>query len=198
MFRIDLLNDPLEQFQRWYEEAKQKNERELDAMLLATANASGRPSARVVLHKGIGKGGFLFYTNYYSNKSHDMMENPFVATVFYWPIIGKQVRVEGKVERLTREESESYFEARPYESKIGAWASEQSREIPSRDYLLSQYQKYCEMFPPQREVRCPEYWGGYRLIPDRVEFWISQAHRLHDRFAYLKKDNKWEIIRLAP
>lgn len=198
MFRIDLLNNPLEQFQRWYEEAKQKNEPKFDAMTLATASANAKPSARIVLYKGIIRGGFVFYTNYYSQKSRNMTENPQAAIVFYWPLIQKQVRAEGRVEQLTREESESYFATRPYESKIGAWISEQSQEIPSREYLLSRYKKYCETFPVEREVRCPDYWGGYCLIPDRMEFWIAQEHRLHDRFVYTKKNEEWEIIRLAP
>jgi len=198
VFRIDLLNDPLEQFQRWYEEAQLKSEPQPDAMLLATASAAAKPSARVVLYKGIAKKGFLFYTNYYSHKARDIAENPYAAAVFYWPLIQKQVRIEGQVELLTREESESYFSTRPYESKIGAWVSEQSQEIPNREYLLSRYKKYCETFPVEHEVRCPEYWGGYRLVPNRMEFWIAQAHRLHDRFVYSRRDAEWEIIRLAP
>ncbi|QTS83934.1 pyridoxamine 5'-phosphate oxidase [Coxiella endosymbiont of Amblyomma nuttalli] len=194
--QLDLLNDPLEQFKLWHDEAEENKLSDPDAMTLATANLEGKPSARTVLYKGITKGGFLIFTNYYSRKALELAENPYATWMFYWPSIYKQVRGEGYVERLTREESEDYFETRPYESKISAWVSEQSQEIPSREYLISRYKKYREKF--EDEVFCPEYWGGFRLIPNRMEFWIEQDHRLHDRFCYLKEKHQWKIIRLAP
>ena len=196
MFQLDLLDDPLEQFKLWYDESGRNKVSNLDAMVLATADVKGKPSARTVLYKGITKGGFLVFTNYCSRKALELAENPYAAWIFYWPDIYKQVRGEGHVERLTREESEAYFETRPYESQISAWVSEQSQEIPNREYLISRYKKYREKF--EDEVRCPECWGGFRLIPDRMEFWIGQDHRLHDRFCYLKENRQWRIIRLAP
>ena len=197
MFRLDLLDNPLEQFKRWYDEAGRNKISDPDAMVLATANLKGKPSARTILYKGIAKGGFLVFTNYNSRKALELAENPYAAWIFYWPDIYKQVRGEGYVERLTREESEAYFETRPHESQISAWVvSEQSQEIPSREYLISRYKKYREKF--EGEVRCPKYWGGFRLIPDRMEFWVGKDYRLHDRFCYLKENLQWRIVRLAP
>ena len=196
MFRLSLLNDPLEQFKLWYDEALRNEALHPDAMVLATADSQGKPSARTVLYKGISNGGFFFFTNYQSRKARELDENPQVAWVFYWPTIYKQVRAEGWVESLTREESENYFETRPYEIQIAAWVSEQSQEIPNREYLISRYKEYQENF--QSNVRCPKFWGGFRLIPDRMEFWIGQEHRLHDRFCYFKENQKWKIVCLAP
>lgn len=196
MFRLDLLSDPLEQFKLWYDEAIRHETLHPDSMVLATADSKGKPSARNVLYKGISKGGFLIFTNCHSRKAHELDENPQAAWVFYWSKTYKQVRGEGRVERLTQDESEAYFETRSYESQIAAWVSEQSQEIPDREYLITRYKKYQEKF--KDEVRCPEFWGGFRLIPDRMEFWVGQEHRLHDRFCYLKENQEWKIIRLAP
>lgn len=196
MFQLELLEDPLKQFKLWYDEAGRNKVKNPDAMVLATTNLKGKPSARTVLYKGITKGGFLIFTNYYSRKALELTENPYAAWIFYWPDIYKQVRGEGYVERLTREESASYFATRPYESQISALASEQSQEIPNREYLVSRYKKYREKFG--NNVSCPAYWGGFRLIPDQIEFWIGKDHRLHDRFCYLKENLRWKIIRLAP
>lgn len=197
MFQLNLLEDPLEQFKVWYDEAVRKEVRDPQAMTLATAKKA-KPTARIVLYKGITEGGFLIFTNYYSQKAIDLSKNPYAAWVFYWPEIYKQVRGEGRVEKLTHEESKIYFETRPYESQISAWISEQSQEVPNREYLLDRYKEYQKKFP--EKVRCPKFWGGFRLIPIRMEFWIGQEHRLHDRFCYLKeKENqKWRIARLAP
>lgn len=196
MHRADLAENPLEQFLQWFEEAKGHKEVAFDAMTLATADSEGRPSARIVLYKGITEDGFVFYTNYQSRKSIELEENPYACLVFYWPGIYKQIRIEGKVERITREESDHYFETRAHESKIAAWISEQSQEIPDRKHLLTRYKKYEKRF--DKEVRCPEFWGGYRLIPEHMEFWEGRDHRIHDRLCYLKENNQWKIIRLAP
>jgi len=197
MDKNDLLNDPLLQFKRWYEEIEKSSEESPDSMTLATVNVQGHPSARTVLYKGIDKGGFLIFTNYNSRKSKELMENPHAALVFYWPKVYRQVRIEGDVEKITKEESESYFKTRPYESKISAWISEQSKEIPNREYLLERHigaqQKFSET-----DIACPDFWGGFRLIPNCMEFWIGGEHRLHDRFCYIKKGNQWRIKRLAP
>ena len=196
MLQLDLLEDPLEQFKLWYDEAIQKEVRDPAAIVLATASLRGKPTARTVLYKGMTKGGFLIFTNYYSRKVSNLCENPYAAWVLYWPEIYKQVCGEGHVEKLTRKESGAYFKTRPYESQISAWSSEQSQEIPNRKYLLSQYKQYLEKFPGK--ARCPKFWGGFRLIPNRMEFWIGKEHRLHDRFCYLKENQKWRVIQLAP
>lgn len=191
------LSDPLEQLRQWYTQAVEASEPHPDAITLATANKEGKPSARVVLYKGSDEKGIFIYTNYKSRKAQEMLENPFAALVFYWSGLYRQIRIEGKVERLTVEESQQYFSSRPYESQISAWVSEQSQPIPNREYLLERYEKYHQKFKPG-EVKCPDFWGGFRIVPERVEFWMGQDHRLHDRFCYLKKQNSWEIIRLAP
>ncbi|QHG92565.1 pyridoxamine 5'-phosphate oxidase [Coxiella endosymbiont of Amblyomma sculptum] len=198
MFRSNFLDNPLEQFELWYKEAqKEHTADDPSAMTLATANSKGKPTARTVLFKGISGGGLLFFTNYYSRKAKDLSENPNAAWVFYWPKIYKQVCGEGYVKKLARKESETYFETRPYESQINAWISEQSQEIPNRGYLIDRHQKYRKNFP--EKVYCPEFWGGFRLIPIRMEFWIGKKHRLHDRILYLRQDDReWKIIRLAP
>lgn len=193
---IAFLEDPIEQFLLWYSDAVRKKVQDPAAMTLATVNLNGMPSARTVLYKGISKGGFLIFTNFHSRKAKDLFVNPYAAWVFYWPKIYKQIRGEGYVQKLTREESEAYFETRPYENKISAWVSEQSQEIPSREYLLNLHKKYQKKFP--EEVPCPEFWGGFRLVPIRIEFWIGRQFRLHDRFCYFKQDDEWRIIRLSP
>ena len=198
MSQIDLAADPLEQFKRWYAEAEKSSVSTLDAMMLATVDESCRPSIRVVLYKGLSKGGFVFYSNYHSRKGREIAENPNAALTFYWPDLEKQVRVEGKLSRLTRQESDAYFASRPYESQISAWVSEQSQEIKDRKHLLDRYKKYTTLFPEGTSVRCPEYWGGYRLVPEQIEFWIGREHRLHDRFVYKKAEKHWNIVRLAP
>ncbi|WP_423064147.1 pyridoxamine 5'-phosphate oxidase [Candidiatus Paracoxiella cheracis] len=198
MHKEDLLSDPLKQFEHWYEEARKSGEESPDAMTLATANAKGCPSARVVLYKGIDKEGFLIFTNYNSRKSKELLENPHAALVFYWPKLYRQVRIEGKVKKITKAESQHYFNTRPYESKISAWVSEQSQEIPSREYLLERHIEGQQKFAEGEEVTCPDFWGGFRLVPDRMEFWLGAEHRLHDRFCYEKVGEQWKIKRLAP
>ena len=166
-------------------------------MTLATADTRGRPSLRVVLYKGIDQGGFLIFTNYRSRKAKELFENPYAALVFYWPHVDKQVRIEGSIEKITQEESQKYFETRPFESKISAWVSEQSQPIPDREYLLARHRNYENEFE-RAGVCCPDFWGGFRLIPEHFEFWLARDHRLHDRFRYEKNGDSWEIVRLAP
>jgi pyridoxamine 5'-phosphate oxidase len=192
-----LLADPLQQLQQWYVEAVQQKEPHPDALTLATANKQGRPSARIVLLKDIDDKGVVIYTNYHSRKAQEMLENPFAALVFYWPGLYRQVRVEGRVEKVSAAESGKYFSSRPYDSQISAWISEQSQVIPDREYLLARHEKYQQKFPAGK-VPCPEFWGGFRIIPDCIEFWIGQSHRLHDRFCYRKKGPQWEVSQLAP
>lgn len=193
----DLLqSDPFQQFELWYQEAV-ANELDPNAMLLATADRQGRPSARVVLYKGMDANAICVYTNYRSRKAREMLENPQVSLVFYWPKLYRQIRIEGHAERMSAKDSEAYFLSRPYESQISAWASPQSEDIPDREYLIAQHQEVSERFAKEK-IYCPEFWGGFRINPEHFEFWIGREHRLHDRFYYSKSDQGWVITRLAP
>jgi pyridoxamine 5'-phosphate oxidase len=189
--------DPIKLFQLWLNDAMAAKLPLPEAMTLATATPDGRPSARMVLLKQVDHEGFVFYTNYRSAKAAQMDANPWAALVFYWPQLDRQVRVEGTVVRTTVEESREYFRTRPRESQIGAWTSAQSDVISGRD-VLEQRAKELEDLYCDREIDCPEYWGGYRLIPDRIEFWKSRPGRLHDRILYRLEGDRWSISRLAP
>jgi pyridoxamine 5'-phosphate oxidase len=167
-------------------------------MTLATATPDGRPSARMVLLKQVDENGFVFFTNYQSVKAEQLDVNPYAALVFYWNQLERQVRVEGSVTRTSAQESREYFQTRPRESQIGAWASAQSEIITSRD-VLEQRARELESLYLDREIDCPEHWGGYRLTPERIEFWKGRIGRLHDRILYQRaSDSIWTISRLAP
>lgn len=190
--------DPIKQFQTWFADAIEAKLPMPDAMTLATATPDGRPSARMVLLKQVDHDGFVFFTNYRSAKARELDANPYAALVFYWVQLDRQVRVEGSVTRTSAQESRDYFQTRPRESQIGAWASAQSEVITSRD-VLEQRARELETLYCDREIDCPEHWGGYRLKPDRIEFWKSRIGRLHDRISYeLQPDGSWTINRLAP
>lgn len=190
--------DPIKQFQLWLDEAIAAKLPLAEAMTLATATPEGRPSARMVLLKQVDDEGFVFFTNYHSAKAVQLESNPYAALVFYWNPIEKQVRVEGKVERTSVEESELYFQTRPRESQIGAWASPQSSVIAGRE-VLEERARELEDYYGDREIECPGHWGGYRLRPDRIEFWKGRVGRLHDRILYeLMTNGTWSIKRLAP
>lgn len=189
---------PLELFRRWFAEADNPGEADRTAMALATAGADGRPSVRMVLVKGFDERGFNFYTNFGSRKGAELRENPRAALVFHWASIGKQVRIEGRVERVPDAEADEYFNGRPLESRIGAWTSDQSREIPDRE-ALEQRRREIEARFPDGKVPRPPFWGGYRVVPERMEFWLDRPGRLHDRFLYERQaDGGWRIARLAP
>ncbi|HEX5966198.1 MAG TPA: pyridoxamine 5'-phosphate oxidase [Pyrinomonadaceae bacterium] len=190
--------DPIKQFQLWFNDAIAAKIPLAEAMTLATATPEGRPSARMVLLKQVDHEGFVFFTNYHSAKAVQLDSNPYAALVFYWNRLDRQVRVEGKVERTSSEESEEYFRTRPRESQIGAWASPQSSAIAGRE-VLEQRAQELEDYYRDREIECPGHWGGYRLRPDKIEFWKSRVGRLHDRILYeLTSDGTWSIKRLAP
>jgi len=193
----DLAADPIEQFRLWLDQAMTVDPKEFTAMTLATADREGRPSARVVLLKGVDERGFVFYTHYDSRKGRELLENPRAALVFYWPMQDRQVRVEGTVEKTTRAESEAYFASRPLGSRVGAWASPQSRRISGREELERKVREAGERFG--EDVPLPPDWGGFRVHPETIEFWQGRPSRLHDRLCYsLDGEGHWRIERLAP
>ena len=189
--------DPIKQFQIWFDEAIAVKLPMPEAMTLATATPDGKPSARMVLLKQVDHDGFVFFTNYNSAKAEQLDANPYAALVFYWSQLDRQVRVEGSVVRTSEQESQEYFRTRPRESQIGAWASAQSQAISSRAVLEQRAQELEAMYS-DREVDCPDFWGGYRLKPERIEFWKSRIGRLHDRILYQRDPFGWSISRLAP
>src|SRR5215213_6418852 len=189
--------DPIKQFQAWLADAMEAKLPLPEAMTLATATPDGRPSARMVLLKQVDHEGFVFFTNYRSAKAEQLDANPYAALVFYWSQLDRQVRVEGSVTKTSAQESRDYFNTRPRESQIGAWASAQSQAISSRD-VLEQRAQELETLYCNREIDCPEYWGGYRLKPERIEFWKSRIGRLHDRILYQRDGAGWTITRIAP
>ena len=189
--------DPIAQFQAWLNDAIAAKLPLPEAMTLATSTPEGKPSARMVLLKQVDDDGFVFFTNYNSVKAAQLVANPFAALVFYWAQLDRQVRVEGSVVRTSAQESRDYFMTRPRESQIGAWASAQSEVIGSRE-ALEQRAHELEGLYFDREVEWPEHWGGYRLKPERIEFWKSRVGRLHDRILYERISDGWIISRLAP
>lgn len=198
--RRALLNpDPICQFQKWFAEASAcEGIREPNAMTLATANTAGEVSARIVLLKGCDAGGFRFFTNYESRKGAHIAENPQVSLLFFWAPLERQAIICGRAEKTSREESEAYFQQRPLASRLGAWASQQSREITSRDELEARYAELEKTYADGR-VPLPPTWGGYLVRPETVEFWQGRTSRLHDRFRYTREPSgSWRIDRLAP
>jgi pyridoxamine 5'-phosphate oxidase len=193
----DVHPDPLEQFRKWFGEAQAAAIREPNAMTLATATIEGRPSSRVVLLKSMDQRGFGFFTDYRSRKARELLANPLAALSFAWLELERQVRIEGMVSRMERDETEAYFRSRPLGSRHGAWASIQSSVIPSRDWLESAVYEVGARHP-DGEVPLPPHWGGFILTPTLYEFWQGRASRLHDRVQYRKVDGSWVIERLAP
>lgn len=197
MDKRDLDPDPLRQFEHWFAEARGAGLAAPEAMALATATPAGRPSLRMVLMKNAHERGFDFYTHYESRKGGELEANPHAALLFHWQPLGRQVRIEGRVERIGAEESEAYFVTRPVESRLAAWASPQSRTLADRDELELRYADARKRFPGE-DVPLPPHWGGFRLEPDAYEFWQHGDDRLHDRVRYEREDGGWRRARLAP
>jgi len=196
----DLSGDPMVQFRRWFEDAEADGIHLANAIALATADASGKPSVRHVLLRGFDERGFVFYTNLESRKARQLAENPAAAFALLWKELDRQVCVTGSVERTTDEESDAYYASRPREARIGAWASRQSTVLASRDELMSRFVEFDATYPGD-DVPRPPFWGGYRIVPDSVEFWQARAYRLHDRFRYVVETDEpsgWRVDRLSP
>lgn len=190
--------NPINQFNRWFADARAAGIPLAEAMMLSTATPNGRPSARMVLLKQADAAGFVFYTNYQSRKARELEANPFAALVFYWQKLDYQVRVEGPIERTSSAESDEYFASRPRESQLGAHASPQSEVVAGREILENRFAELEKVYR-DRAVDRPEHWGGYRLRPERIEFWKSRPGRLHDRLLYERQpDGTWQLTRLAP
>lgn len=189
--------DPLRFFQRWFDEALAAGVTEPNAMTLATVDADGQPAARIVLLKGLDERGFVFFTNYESRKGRELDAQPRAALVFWWQELERQVRIEGTVEQVTAEESDAYFASRPRGSRLGAWASDQSRPLAGRAALEAKLDAVAQRYADGAVPR-PPHWGGYRVVPTLVEFWQGRPSRLHDRLEYTRTDEGWTRRRLAP
>jgi pyridoxamine 5'-phosphate oxidase len=193
----DLDPDPLVQFTRWYASAVEAGVDRPDAMALATATSEGAPSLRMVLFKAADPSGLVFYTNYQSRKAGEIAHNPRAAAAFYWPVLRRQVRIEGTVGRVSHEESARYFGSRPRDAQLAAWASRQSEPLSDRETLDRRFAEVAAAFEG-RKVPLPPFWGGYRLAPGSFEFWQGREHRLHDRFRYTLLGDQWALTRLWP
>jgi pyridoxamine 5'-phosphate oxidase len=192
----DAAADPFEQFTRWFDEALAAAVPEPNAMTLATVDATGRPSARIVLLKGVDARGLVFHTNYDSSKGRHLAANPRVALLFFWPELERQVRIEGTAERVSADESDAYFAQRPRASQLSAWASPLSSPVADRTWLEAELARAEARYPTA--VPRPPHWGGVRVTPDRFEFWQGRASRLHDRLVWAREGTRWTVVRLAP
>lgn len=193
----DVNLNPFVQFDIWFDEMMKSNLIEPTAVILATATKDGKPSVRTLLLKSYDEKGFVFYSNYESRKGKELAENNNASLLFYWGELERQVRIEGKVEKVTQKESEKYFRTRPYTSRLGTWASRQSTIIDSRATIIKKVFYYLVKFH-SKDIPLPPYWGGYRLIPDYFEFWQGRPSRLHDRIIYRRENDNWKIDRLSP
>jgi pyridoxamine 5'-phosphate oxidase len=190
-------SNPFRQFENWLKVALDSKEKEPTAMSLSTIGTDGFPHSRIVLLKFFNENGFVFFTNYSSEKGRSIEKNPAVGLHFFWPLLERQIRISGKAEKTSQKISEKYFAERPLESQIAAWASEQSKEISSREYLEKRFVEYRKVFE-NNAPGLPSFWGGYNVVPQKFEFWQGRASRLHDRILYEKNEETWSIKRLAP
>lgn len=193
-----MMQDPFSWFDRWYGEARQSEINDSNAMALATADAQGRPSVRMVLLKGHGPDGFVFYTNFEGRKAGDLLANSHAALLFHWKSLRRQIRIEGAVDRVDDATADAYFATRSRDSQLGAWASDQSRPLESRDVFMARYEAMAQQFEGQ-DVPRPPHWSGFRLVPERIEFWQDREHRLHERWLFTRNaSGGWESGMLYP
>ncbi len=197
LIETDAADDPINQFSLWFNESLELGLLDANAMSIATSTPEGKPSNRIVLLKSFDEKGFVFYTNYNSRKGLELISNPFASILFYWEELSRQVRIEGKAEKLSSAESAEYFSSRPIESRLGALASAQSTIIKNREELEKRYEELEKLYAEQ-VIPKPEHWGGFRIVPEKVEFWQGRPNRLHDRIVFFRKENLWEKKRLAP
>jgi pyridoxamine 5'-phosphate oxidase len=193
----EVAENPFAQFSVWWNEAVQSEIVEVNAMALSTVTSGGKPSSRIVLLKGYDEQGFVFFTNYSSDKGQQISQNHFAALLFFWKELERQVRIEGVVSKVSDEESDAYFNSRPVGSRLGAWASPQSQKISDREVLNKELKKFTEQFD-QEDIPRPTHWGGYRVKPTKIEFWQGRSNRLHDRILYEQVNDNWLVSRLAP
>lgn len=194
----DAKANPFDQFDIWWQDAIASNIDEVNALNLCTVDASGKPSGRIVLLKGYDRDGFVFFTNYQSRKGQELLANPQACMIFFWKELERQVRIDGRIEKVTDQENDTYFFSRPVGSQVGAWSSPQSSIIENRQVIENNVKHYQQVFSNQPITR-PPHWGGYRVIPYQVEFWQGRSSRLHDRLQYrLTEDGNWQLVRLAP
>jgi len=189
--------NPYNQFEKWFQVALKARLTDPNAMILSTVDEKTKPSARVVLLKESSNKGFTFFTNYKSRKGRNVSENSFTSLLFFWAELERQIRIEGKIKKISKSESQKYFDRRPIESRIAAWASEQSSVVPDRDYLEKRFKKFKIEFSGKK-IPLPPNWGGFILVPDYFEFWQGRESRLHDRICYKRNKDRWKIFRLAP
>lgn len=193
----NVLTNPFKQFGKWFDEALDAQVLEPNAMHAATIS-NGKPHGRIVLLKGFDENGFVFFTNYESNKGKEIKENGFASLTFFWGDLERQVRIEGKIEKVSAEESDEYYHSRPRGSQIGAWVSKQSKVIAGREVLEERLANYEKEFENREIIPRPAHWGGYRVAPESIEFWQGRPNRLHDRILFTKEGNDWKIERLSP
>ncbi|MEV6106755.1 pyridoxamine 5'-phosphate oxidase [Streptomyces sp. NPDC051940] len=198
LLEAELAAEPVGQFDRWFKEAVDGGVFEPNAMIVSTADAAGRPSSRTVLLKQYDRAGFVFFTNYTSRKGRELAANPYLSLLFPWHPIARQVIVSGRAERTPRHETVAYFRGRPHGSQLGAWASRQSSVVASREELDRLYAELDERYPEGEQVPAPPEWGGFRVVPETVEFWQGRENRLHDRLRYVREDDGWRVERLCP
>ena len=191
-------DNPLNLFKKWFDEAKKHEINDPNALSLATSDKKGIPSVRIVLLKDLQDDSFVFYTNLNSEKSKSLNENSTASMCFYWKSISRQIRVTGKVNLVSSEVADEYFSSRPYDSKIGAWASNQSTVLKNRDEIITSIENFKKKYPKSKEVPRPSYWSGWELKSDTIEFWLEGKNRIHERLKYIKKKNKWQKILLSP
>ncbi len=192
------LENPIELFKEWFNEAKKTEINDPNVFTLATANTNGVPSARMILLKDYSQNGFIFYTNFNSKKSSDLKENPNASLCFHWKSLLRQIRISGKVSKVSNKESDAYYKTRPYDSKIGAWASNQSSVLKNREELIKLIDDFKKKYPNENEVPRPDYWSGWNLDPTSIEFWLDGKNRIHQRLKYIKNHSGWEKILLNP